>query len=395
MSQVFKLGLAGLLLLMGVASFWYLRTHSPAAQAPAPVAQAPLVSTIQVQPQTQSIPIDLHGLVTAASEVVLAAQTNGVVTQLSPRLVAGAAFRRNDILLSVDDREMQRQLSSVQAALLSAQNRLRRLQAEQSVDQALPGLPNVSDAYRSREQEMRTQVELAKADLQLAQQQIESAHIRAPFDGRVQQVLVSVGQRIAPGIELVRFYGTATARVRLAVSDRQLQLLDAARLGDQSPQPASAHTKVLLRQDLAGQYRYWQGRLLGVEANVDPRNQMVYLLVSVDKAFEKTQQAEYPLLSGQVLEARINSRLFQDLSRIPRQLVQSGAFVWCVDADNRLYRQAVQVLYTTQNHAYVRGLSATQKLVSSALNLAIEGMSVRVQEMPTTDSLRIKMTPPL
>ncbi len=400
MSQVFRLGLAVLLLFMGVASFWYLRSHHPSVQLSTPIAQAPVVSIIAVKPQSQRIPIDLHGVVTAANEVVLAAETNGMVTALSPRLSSGANFKRDELLLSVDDRELQRQLSTARATLQSAEHRLERLQAEKKLDQSLLGLTNVGDAYRNRLQEVHEQIKLATADVELARQRVEHAQILAPFDGRVQQVLVSVGQRIVPGVELVRFYGTTTARVRLAVSDRQLQLMDVPHLQQTNP----ATSSLILRQDLAGEYRYWQGRLLGIEASLDTRNQMIYLLASVDKAFELSTKVNgmpgsestlYPLLSGQVLEARLSSRLIDDVAVIPRQLLQIGNVVWCVDSDNRLYRQTLRVLYTTPDKAYVQGLKVTQNLVSSVMSLAIDGMHVRLHDHAQSNAFSIQVPPPL
>lgn len=418
MLQVFRLALAMLLLLMGVASFWYLRTHSPTFPAAAPIAQAPLVSVIKVTPKQQRIPIDLHGMVAASNQVILSADSSGWITYLSPRLLPGASFRENDVLLSVDDAIAQRQLSAAQAKLESAKQSLKRLKAEQLVDQSLPGLPNVTSVYQSRLQEMQAQIDLAETDLQLAQQQLDQTEIRAPFDGRVQRVLVSVGQRIAPGMELVSFYSTQAARVRLAISDSQLLLMDLPRHQSNATHNSNTANKtnatdktnatqkngaLLLRQNLAGDYRYWQGRLLGVEASLDQNNQMTYLLASVDQAFEQDANsqaksapgANLPLLSGQVLEARIMSRSFKNIAVIPRQLLQSGNVVWGVDADNRLYRQSLKVIYTTTNEAYVSGFKNPQNLVSSVMNLAIEGMRVRVQGQVNSEAVSITPTPAL
>lgn len=374
MVQSLRFAVALLLLAVGVFSFWYLRAHPPAVAAPVAVAQLPLVEVMPVQPKTQRIPIELRGLVSAASEVVLAAETQGVVTQLSNRLQAGANFRRGEFLLAVDDRVVQQQLSSAQANRLSLQNRLQRIKAEQSIDQALLA-QDVKSAYQSRLSELQAQLDLANSEVALAQQQLAATRIRAPFDGRVQQVLVSVGQRLAPGVELLRFYGTQSAKVRLAVSDRQLQLLDTTPADSRKTPDAP----VILRQDLAGQYRYWSGHLLGLEASVDPRNQMAYLQVAVDKPFHPAlEMSNTTLLTGQILEARVESRPFHNLSVLPRQYIQSGDFVWCVDAAQRLYRQAVQVVYSSKNLAYVLGLTSAHQVVTTPMNLAIEGMSVRL-----------------
>jgi RND family efflux transporter MFP subunit len=409
--QVYRLALAVLLLLLGVASFWYLRSHSPTAPVAASIAQAPMVSVINVTPKQIRIPIDLNGMVTASNQVMLAANSAGQITDLSPRLIPGATFQQNEVLLSMDDGMAQRQLSAAQLTLETAKQNLQRLKAEQQIDQALPGLPNVVQVYLGRLQEMQTQIDLAQADLHLAQEQLEQTEIRAPFDGRVQQVMVSAGQRVAPGMELVSFYGTGTARVRLAISDSQLLLMNLPQ-DPHTPHTtkdkiSTNNTSVLLRQNLAGQYRYWQGHLLGIEASLDPNNQMTYLLVNVDQAFDQnidinnqtnaksTPNVHLPLLSGQVLEARIMSRAFKNIAVIPRQLLQSGNVVWGVDADNRLYRQTLQVLYTTTDKAYVHGLKSQQNLVSSVMNLAIEGMRVRVQGQNNTDAVSISPTPTL
>ena len=55
---------------------------------------------------------------------------------------------------------------------------------------------------------------------------LERTHIRAPFDGRVRDRLVGVGQQIGPGTTLGRIYATDVAEVRLPISTRELPFVD-------------------------------------------------------------------------------------------------------------------------------------------------------------------------
>ena len=66
----------------------------------APKTEVPLVSVIQVEPQTIRLNVHSQGIVTPRNEIDLIPEVAGKVIHLHPDFVAGGFFDRNDLLVS-------------------------------------------------------------------------------------------------------------------------------------------------------------------------------------------------------------------------------------------------------------------------------------------------------
>ena len=68
-------------------------------------------------------------------------------------------------------------------------------------------------------------VKAAQADVAAAELALDRTIIKAPFDGRVQQKRVDIGQFVGNGTPLAQIYALEALELRLPLSDAQLALL--------------------------------------------------------------------------------------------------------------------------------------------------------------------------
>jgi multidrug resistance efflux pump len=88
---------------------------------------------------------------------------------------------------------------------------------QQAVDEHAPRLAEL-EAARSRAEALRDQAAL----------ELERCTVRAPYDGRIAEVLVAPGQRVRSGDALVELYSTGNLFVRAQLPSRHLPVVRSA-----------------------------------------------------------------------------------------------------------------------------------------------------------------------
>lgn len=97
-------------------------------QAPKP--EAPLVSVIQVEPQTLRLTVHSQGIVTPQHEIDLIPEVAGKVIRLHPGFVAGGFFDRDDLLVAIDPRDYDVAIAQTQAQIAEAKRQLAMEEAQ-------------------------------------------------------------------------------------------------------------------------------------------------------------------------------------------------------------------------------------------------------------------------
>jgi RND family efflux transporter MFP subunit len=242
------------------------------------------------------------------------------------------------------------------------------------------------------------QVREARAVLQRAERDLERTELRAPFQGRVREKSVDVGQFVNRGAPIAKLYAVDIAEVRLPLPDRELFFLDLNlgsrhapnSNGDPGANDDGSHgdpgVEVLLRADFAGQERTWRGRIVRTEGEIDPRSRMVHVVARVEEPYA----ADPPLAVGLFVSAEIFGRNVESAYVLPRIAVQQrpeGDLVFVIDADDRLRFRPVKVLRTQQGEVVIgEGLAPGDRVSVSPMGAAVDGMRVRVVEDPTPAS---------
>ena len=173
-----------------------------------PAARVAGVEVAKVQAQTLRDDAQAVGSLRARQSVMLRPELVGRITALNFK--DGGPVRKGQILVQFDDQLQQAELQQMQAQLAIAQASLKRTQelvaqnfmAQQTLDSSAANL------------------KVAQAQLALAQARLNRMAVRAPFDGTAGIRLVSVGDYVKDGADLVALEDTRQMLVDYRVPER-------------------------------------------------------------------------------------------------------------------------------------------------------------------------------
>lgn len=354
----------------------------PKAEKHAVTIKEPLVSVTTVGGQSIKIPVFTRGTVTPGTEIPLVSEVSGPVTFVSENFARGGFFKKGEILIKVDPVEYEVTLKKADATVAQALQLLEQANAEKRVRSAVKGVTNELGRFEYQYDQAKAQYDAARAELEAVNLQKKKTIIYAPFDGRVRVGSVNPGQYLRPGIQLGLIYAVNAAEVRLPLSDSQLALVNVPfRFGTDGTDGPT----VTLVGDYGGKKFYWQGQVVRAESGVDEFNRLLYVIAQIPDpyAIDVAQPDRPPLTAGNFVEATIDGRFYENIFLVPRRALRSGSMVWTVDADSRLKRKQVDILYKGKDVVYVKGgLTNGDNVVLSQLDVAVDGMKVRSSIAP-------------
>ena len=351
----------------------------PKVEAKPPEPFAPLVRVTRVERGPVSMPVRTHGTVEPRTESELVPEVSGRVIWKSPALVSGGFFDEGEPLLRIETVDFDVALEQARANLARARSEAARAQNE-LVRQRTLAAQNVASAARLEDAENASRVAEAsvrqnRAALRKAERDLTRAEIRAPFRGRVRTAAVDVGQFVNRGNPAARLYAIDFAEIRLPIADEELAHLDLP-LGA-SFEAAGSGLAVVLSAEFAGSRHRWTGNVVRTEGEIDRTSQMVHVVARVDDPYA-TEGGRPPLGVGLFVEAEIAGRELTEAVVLPRAALRDDGYVLVVDAEERLHIRSVGVARVTEDEVVISsGLESGERVVTSALPTAVDGMLVR------------------
>lgn len=359
-----------------------LISTSPRAQRQAPERQARLVEVAVMQTSTERVRISAYGQVEASQQINLSAQVAGRVIKLSPRFVPGQRVRAGEVLLEIDPSDYQVALDSALASLATAQASLAQELGSQAVARGdFETLKlDVDAAERSlmlREPQLRAaeaMVQSAEATVAQARLNLQRCTLRAPMDALVLSRSVGVGAQVS---------GAQMALAELAAAEPFWVMLlvpvDALRWVELPDGKSRSGSVVKLKDVSQPSAQPWQGQVIQLMDAVESQGRRARLLVEVgpDAAADGST-----LLLGSYVEAEIVGRELAEVYRMDPAWLDDDQ-IWTV-RDGKLEGVTVEVLHSDESAALVRAdLREQERVVSSLLSSAVEGMRVRTGDEPS------------
>ena len=360
------LGFAGLIISTG-----------PKLEQKPPISNAPLVRTWVADVQTVQMSSVTHGSVLPRTESELIPEVSGRVVDISPVMVSGGFFKKDDLLLKVDPLDYEVALEQARASLASARSELTN--ARKAHDRLLD-LAKRQSASQSQQDDALNRLRFAQASIREATARLSRAarditrtNITAPYDGRVRSERVDIGQFVTRGAPIASLYATDVAEVRLPIHDEELAYLELALAGPTDKNlPA-----VILRARFAGEDHTWNGRIVRTEGELDPKTRMINIVAQVQSPYQQSDSRP-PLAVGLFVEAEIIGKQVDNVFVLPRSALQANEQVYVVTDENRLQFRDVEVIRIVDEDVYViDGFKRGETITLSTVNNAIEGMLVR------------------
>ncbi len=198
------------------------------AQASAQAAGLAPLQTDVVQAQGVANALTLAGTVEARLDARVAAQVPGRITAVLVK--AGDTVAAGQALLRIDAAVAEPQWRASQAQQAQAEAQQRLAQAEWTRAQALQAQgfisPAALDQARARWQAAQAGAEALRAQAQASGAQVGWHVVKAPYAGRVSQVMVSEGDLAAPGVALLQLFAPQGLRVAVSVPEAMAAYLD-------------------------------------------------------------------------------------------------------------------------------------------------------------------------
>ncbi len=375
-----KMVLPGLVILTATFGAVALMATSPELDPDIPEPVAPTVRVLDVLPESIQLRVHSQGTVTPNQVTTLFPEVAGRVVWISPSLVNGGYFEKDDVLLMLDDQDYQSALQRAQAALTRAEaeydharyehERMRSLEQRRLASRSQ--MENTLKESRVKE----AILEDARANFDQAQRDLERTEVRAPFTGLVQSESVDVGQLVGRNMSVATLYASDQVEVRLPIADRQLAFLNVP-LGQRGALPKDAQPKVTLSAEYAGRTLEWSGRIVRSEAQIDTASRMVNVVARVD--------SDEPPTVGLFVDADIEGLTVDGIVVLPRTALRNGNRVLVVDDDERLRFRDVTPLRLYQDDVLIDGgLEPGERVCVSPMQTPIEGMRVHPVADDTT-----------
>lgn len=326
--------------------------------------------------------ITTQGTVRAHDDVPLSAQVPGEIVRIHPGFETGAFFNEGEVLVELDAADYESMVAVAEAELVRAEVALSQeeVRAEQAVlnwkklgkegepAELVKRLPQLKEA-RALTGAMTAQLARAKRDL-------ERTRIRAPYDGRVRERSVGLGQSVAAGSPLGTVFAVDYAEVRLPLSGRDLSLLD---LPEEAGDPTIA-VELSNAMNLDDPTT-WKAEIVRTEGALDPDSLELFAIAKISDPFGR-QSGAPPLRVGQPVVARIEGKVLADVIALPRRAVYQLDQVCLVDkAELTLKPHTITALWSTPTHVIIRDSKidpARDLLALTSLVYAPDGAKVEI-----------------
>ena len=392
-SKYFQVLVVILILAAGIVAAAGLILSKKKPQKSKPPVLSPLVNAISVKLESVQITVSGLGTVKPKTEVKIVPQVAGVIVDCHPDFANGGFFKANEPLVTIDQRDYQFAVESAEATVARAEVKLEQEQAEGKAarsewEQLHPGTKPDSPLVLREPQIAQAQAELhaAQATLDMANLNLKRTVLSVPFNGRIAEESIDIGQYVTTGQPIATVYSTEVVEIVVPLEDRDLawfNVIDRPNSHD-SQKNGRYGSKVDVIADFAGQRWKWQGNVVRTHGRLDPGTHMVKVVVEVQDPFE-TAGDKPPLTPGMFVRIEIKGKKLMNVVRLPRYTVHNGNQIWIAKGDELRIRE-VTIDRTDSEYAYITsGIAEGELIVTSPIDAVTEGMSIRTKITNTNE----------
>ncbi len=411
--------------------FWVLSAQKLGVKSKQIVISPLNIDSFSVAPVSFREIITAYGTALPDREVVVAAQVNGQIVEVHPRLEVGQSvtaphtvistneptrYAEGDLLVRIDERDYANRVQQSKNRINEATRDIEQLRqqeinsgrllakaksdvvtfqqeydryrravdlnagAESELNRALVDLNRQKDSIVQVENQLslyplqiaaaQERLSTSRSEHQQAENDLERTAVLPPFDGILSEVLAEFGQFVRAGEPLVRIIDIKRIEIPVAIGLEDWRQI-AASLAE------GRHPTVRLATGESGPVE-WTGVISSVAPEVDPGSRTIQVFVKVLNEHQK-----HSLLPGTFVHARISGDEILNKVIIPRNAVLND-HVFVIDVGRIVRRQRITQGRRLKSLVVINsGLDGAQQIATTNLTLLQDGKQVAVQE--TTD----------
>lgn len=388
----------GIILLLGVGGVFAVNAMKPEPEKSDEPRAGLNVFAEPVTETALTLTVEAQGEVRPKTEIVVAPQTSGRVAYVSPDFIDGGFIRRGQVLVRVESQDYELGVVRARSTVASAEQRLAREIAESELaqqDLEDLGMTDASPLARREPQlaEARASLEAAKSQLQDAELALARTAVIAPFDGRVRERSVDIGQVVAPGQSLGRIFGNDVVEVSLPLKDAEL-----GRLGLPIAFASSAQTpgpEVVFTAVVGGEPRTWRGQVVRTGAAINSQTRQISVIAELKDPFGKGADNGTPMAPGLFVDAQIQGKSLERVLLAPRSALRGDDKLYIGDPKTgKLSIRTIDVTFSDRDGAYFHdGAEVGELALISPIQAPFDGMAVTVMQRMEDGTVKIYNPP--
>ncbi len=315
--------------------------------------QSVLIKSETVKPMDFKHKIQVQGEVASRKNITMGAETMGRVTQVN--VSPGDMVKRNQLLVKLDAPTTENSIKELKTALDLAGTIFEKQKNlwEQKIGTEVQYL------------EAKNRKETLERQLATAQSQLDMAFIRAPFNGRINDVSVNTGELVQPGMPILNMVSQEEMYLQAAVSEDYINDFDQ---GDS------------VEVYLPSIKKSFSTIVSAVSYVINPNNRTFQLEVKVNEFVDKLKPNQF---------ARLTLVDYENESAIvvPSDVVQQdniGNFVYVVKSEkNQKKAEKVRVergKTYNGNTEILKGIKSGDVIISEGYREAVNGIAVRLAQ---------------
>lgn len=367
--QIFQA--AGVLLVFLVISFLIIGNKPENKTKPVAAPKPLAVETEAISLTNHQFIIDSFGSAQPKTQSLLVSQVTGEITEVGSGFDDGGYFSKGDTLVQIDPRDYQVNVTLAESELL--QNQLALAEEQARANQALIDWQRLSNGDKAPSLVLRkpqlaaaqAKVESAKSNLEKNKLDLQRTQIKAPYDGRIKNKKVDIGQFVNANTQLAEIFATDAIEVRLPIKNSELAFINLP--GNfQNKTVSQSYPKVKIISEL-GKPQTWDGKIVRTEAAIDATSNQLNVVARIENPFIADAQHYSPLKIGQYVKAQIEGIKLTDVIVIPNRSIYQGSYVYLLH-DGLIQRRNITTAFQTSEKSLVtEGLQAGDQLITSTL----------------------------
>ncbi|MEZ4331339.1 MAG: efflux RND transporter periplasmic adaptor subunit [Myxococcota bacterium] len=360
----FRFGLCSLACVAMLGSLAGCREEQTAAEE-----ILPSVAVVEIEAVDFDQDLRASGDLRARYQTMIAAEVAGRVTELS--VEEGASVAQGDVVIRIDPERRRLDLAAAQARLSQARANLRQETNKVERVRKLRS-ENISSVERLEEAETavllaQSAVRAEEAAVGVARRALEDASVAAPFAGLVARRSVELGEFVQPGTPLFELVSMTPLDVVFNLPE-----LDSQRVS------LGQHVAVAVA---APADRRFDAVVTFIAPTVDPDTRTLRIKAEIDNS-------DGALRPGLFARVMVGTEERRSVLMVPEEAVvqrEGGAWIFRVEAGNRVRRVAVETGAQSKGRIEVRGaVTAGDRVVRRGHGGLADGMEVVVRGTEST-----------
>lgn len=305
------------------------------------------VFATRIDPQTFVDRFTAIGTARANESITVTSRTASVVTKIS--FQEGQRVSAGQVLVELDTRQDQANLSLAEAQLAQAESQYRR-----SEKLAETNIVSVADL-----EQLQANMKVARAQVRGAQARLDTLYIRAPFDGTVGLRQISLGDLVGPETPITTLDDTRVIKLEFSVPETFLGELQAG--------------KTVAAQSPVYPGRQFSGEIASIDTRVDPVSRSVTVIATIPNQDNALKPGMF--LTVGVESRRENVLLVPEEALVPRQGRQ---YVFVVE-DGKAWEREVDLGGRAPGLAEVQGgIAAGSVVITEGTQRVRNGSAVEI-----------------